>query len=79
MGDKNRKIKWVRGERSKAEANKGRGSFGTELGMGTSSVHSVTVFFFFPFLLGLFSLPTCYNQNHKDLPQVFGLLSNREM
>lgn len=38
IGDKNRKIKWVRGERSKAEANEGRGSFGTELGIGTSTV-----------------------------------------
>lgn len=54
IGNKNRKVKWVRGERSKAEANEGRGSFGTELGIGTSTVDSVIIFCFFPFSLGYF-------------------------
>lgn len=77
-GIKTGKIKWVRGERSKAEAKKGRGSFGTELAIGNFPVHSMTVIFFSP--LGVFFfVPTCCYQNCKDFPQVCGLLSNREM
>lgn len=76
-GIKTGKTKWVRGERSKTEANTGRGSFGTELGIGTFTVHSVTVFSLSPWVI--FFVPTCCYQNCKGFPQVFGLLSNREV
>ena len=68
--DENRKIKWVEGERSeKAEATKGRGSFGTELGKGASTLSQVTA----PLSLFGFSLwPDAIFRIARTFPRCLG-------
>lgn len=68
--DENRKIKWVEGERSeKAEATKGRGSFGTELRKGASTLSQVAA----PLSLSGFSLwPDAILRIARTFPRCLG-------